>query len=304
MQFDLITQLHERFFISPEQVEKLIDTVQLALISKQKTVENSKLIIIGGHEGSFKDNIQKIALKELSNNALVLSKEDLREYHPNYTEIQTHYPDMLRHFTDDLAKTLLLNLENQAIERRINVVLEASLGNYEAIIQKINQYKHHQYEIDLKIVSINKMFSYLNSEETYEQMIISGNLGRNISKQHHDKNYEAIETTLQKIKQKDLLDDVEVYKVKILEKDSRFESKVVPLTDDKNKFADAYLQERNRDFTDIELSFLKEKAQTVLNMKIKREANFLEKVRFDANFKLILEGKGMNGLRKEKGIKS
>jgi hypothetical protein len=304
MQFDLITQLHERFFISPEQVEKLIDTVQLALISKQKTVENSKLIIIGGHEGSFKDNIQKIALKELSNNALVLSKEDLREYHPNYTEIQTHYPDMLRHFTDDLAKTLLLNLENQAIERRINVVLEASLGNYEAIIQKINQYKHHQYEIDLKIVSINKMFSYLNSEETYEQMIIAGNLGRNISKQHHNKNYEAIETTLQKIKQKDLLDDVEVYKVKILEKDSRFESKVVPLTDDKNKFADAYLQERNRDFTDIELSFLKEKAQTVLNMKIKREANFLEKVRFDANFKLILEGKGMNGLRKEKGIKS
>jgi hypothetical protein len=304
MQFDLITQLHERFFISPEQVEKLIDTVQLALISKQKTVENSKLIIIGGHEGSFKDNIQKIALKELSNNALVLSKEDLREYHPNYTEIQTHYPDMLRHFTDDLAKTLLLNLENQAIERRINVVLEASLGNYEAIIQKINQYKHHRYEIDLKIVSINKMFSYLNSEETYEQMIIAGNLGRNISKQHHNKNYEAIETTLQKIKQKDLLDDVEVYKVKILEKDSRFESKVVPLTDDKNKFADAYLQERNRDFTDIELSFLKEKAQTVLNMKIKREANFLEKVRFDANFKLILEGKGMNGLRKEKGIKS
>jgi hypothetical protein len=142
-------------------------------------------------------------LKELSNNALVLSKEDLRGYHPNYTEIQAQYPDMLRYFTDDLAKTLSLNLENQAIEKRINVVIEASLGNSETIIEKINKYKSHQYEIDLRIVSINKMFSYLNSEEAYEQMIISGNLGRNISKQHHDKNYEAIETTLQKIKPKD-----------------------------------------------------------------------------------------------------
>jgi hypothetical protein len=304
MQFDLITHLHERFSINPVQIEKLIDTVQLALLSKQKSVEIPKLIIIGGQEGSFKDNIQKIALKELSNNALVLSKKKLREYHPNYTEIQTQYPDMLRYFTDDLVKTLLLNLENQAIEKRINVVLEASLGNYEAIIQKINQYKHYQYKIDLRILSINKMFSYLNSEETYEQMIIAGNLGRNISKQHHDKNYEAIEITLQKIKQKNLLDDIEVYQVKIQDKDSIFESTIESLTKDKTQFLEDYLQERNRHFTQIELNFLKVKAQTVLNIKTKREANFLEKVRFDANFKLILEGKGMNGLRKEKVMKN
>ena len=300
MQFDLITHLQERFSISPEQIEKLKDSVLLPL--KLKTVEIPKLIIIGGQEGSFKDNLQNTALKELSNNALVMSKERLREYHPNYSEIETQYPDMLRHFTDDLAKVLLLHLENQAIEKRINVVLEASLGNHEAIIQKINQYKDHQYKIDLRILSINKMFSYLNSEETYEQLISAGNSGRNVSKQHHDKNYEAIETTLQKIKHKDLLDDVNVYRVKIQEKDSIFESKLLPLTNDKNKFVEDYLQERNRDFTDLELNFLKVKAQTVLNMKTKREANFLEKVRFDANFKFILEGKGMNGLRKEKVI--
>jgi hypothetical protein len=80
------------------------------LISKQKSVENPKLIIIGGQEGSFKDNLQKVALKELSNNALVLSKEKLRVYHPNNAEIQAQYPDILQHFTDDLANNTPLRV--------------------------------------------------------------------------------------------------------------------------------------------------------------------------------------------------
>lgn len=303
MEIDLFTSLKEQFSLDTEQVENLISNLLSDKISKQITNKNPKLIIIGGQEGSFKENLQEFALKDLSNNALVLSKENLRKYHPNYAEIQAKYPDMVQYFTEDLAKSLLLNLENQAIDKSLNVVLVASLGNYEAIIQKISQYKNYHYTIDLRILSINKLFSYLNSEESYEQLIISGNLGRNISKQHHDKNYEAIETTLQKIKQKDLLDDVEVYKVKIQEIDGICDIMIVPLTNDKNNFIDAYLQERNRDFTATELAFLKTKAQRVLDMKSSRDAIFLEKVRFDTNFKFILEGKGIHGLRYEKGIK-
>jgi UDP-N-acetylglucosamine kinase len=302
MQLDLIASLRERFSLSYELIENLKEKSVSELISKQNSVEIPKLIIIGGQEGSFKENLQKIALKELSNNALVLSKGKLRAYHPNYAEIQAQYPDMLQHFTDDLAKIILSNLENQAIQKRINVIMEASLGNSETIIEKINLFKSKQYEIDLRIVSINKMFSYLNSEEKYELMISERKSGKNISKQQHDKNFEAIESTLQKLNRKELLDKVEVYRVKIKENKDIFESKIEPLTKDNDNFVKAYLQERNRDFIEKELSYLKAKAQSVLNMKTKREANFLEKVRFDANFKLILEGKGMNGLRKEKVV--
>jgi hypothetical protein len=302
MQLDLITSLQERFSLSPEQIENIKNISISTLISKQKPAENPTLIIVGGQEGSFKDNLKKIVLKELSNNAVVLSKEQLRKYHPNFDEIQAQYPDMLRLFTEELAKMLLLNLENQALEKRLNILLESSLGNSETITQKLNHYKSHQYQIDLRVVSINKMFSYLNSEETYEQMLAAGNLGRNISKQHHDKNFEAIETTLHKIQKKELLDKVAVYKVGIQEKNDVFESKILPLTKDKTKFIEFFSQERNRDFTDMETTFLKSKAQNTLNMKVKREANFLEKVRFDSNFKFLLEGKGLNGRRNEKSI--
>lgn len=302
MQLDLITSLQTRFSLSSEQIENLKALSIQALIAKQKTVKTPKLIIIGGQEGNFKRELQKIALKHVANNALVLSKVELRKYHPNYAEIQGQYPDMLKLFTDNLAKTLLSNLEDKAIERKINVVLKASLGDSEKIAEKINHFKTNQFEINLKVLSLQKMFSYLNSEETYEQILSEGESAINVSKQHHDKNFEAIESTLQKLNRKDLLDNVDIYQIKIQEKDGIFESKMVPLSKDKDKFVEAYLQERNRNFTDLELTYLKAKAQSVLNMKTKREANFLEKVRFDANFKLILEGKGMNGLRKQKNV--
>jgi UDP-N-acetylglucosamine kinase len=299
MQLDLITSLHTRFSLSLEQIENVKLLSFKALISKLKSVKNPQLIIIGGQEGSFKDELPKIALTELSNNAMVLSKEELRKYHPHFAEIQSHYPDMLRVFTDDLANLLLSNLENEAIEKQLNVVLKASLVDFEKIAKKINLFKTNNFDIRVKISAIHKMFSYLNSEENYERMLSEGKPASNISKQHHDKNFEAIESTLNKLNQNELLDKVEIYKVKLLEKNGVFNTEIVALTSDKDKFMAVFNEELHRDFTDVEQMYLKDKAQRVLNQKTKREANFLEKVRFDANFKLILDGKGMNGMRKE-----
>ena len=303
MQLDLITSLQTRFSLSPEQIENIKLQSIREIISKQKSVKIPQLIIIGGQQGSFKDDLQKVALKEVSNNALFLSKDELRKYHPHFAEIQSHYPDMLRVFTDDMAKTLLSNLENEAIEKQLNVVLKASLVDFEKIAKKINLFKTNTFNVNVKILAIHKMFSYLNSEENYERTLSEGKPASNISKQHHDKNFEAIELTLNKLNQNELLDKVEVYKVKLLEKDGFFNTEIAALTSDKDKFMEVFIQERHRDFTDVEQIYLKDKAQRVLNQKTKREANFLEKVRFDANTKFILEGKGMNGMRKEKTIK-
>lgn len=302
MQIDLKSTLQTRFSLSPEQIEDLKSISCSEIITKQKSVETPTLIVIGGQEGSFKANLKKVALKELSNNAVVLSKQGVRKYHPNYAEIQAKYPDMLPQITDNMAKILLSHAENQAIEKRLNVILEASLGNSETIIQKITEYKAHQYQIDLRVMSIHKMFSYLNSEEMYELAIIAENPNRNISKQHHDRNFEAVEGTMRNIQKSQLLDKVQVFRAEIQDKKGTLEPKIVTLTSDINEFVTPFLQARNRDFSDVETIFLKSKAQSVLNMKIKREANFLEKVRFDANFKFILEGKGLNGRRNEKGI--
>lgn len=299
MQLDLIAGLQERFSVSAEQLENLKNTV-ISERSFQKTPsENPTLIIVGGQEGSYKPILRAWAEKELSNNAIVLSTNELREYHPLIAQIRVEYPDMLQLLTADLARTLLLSLENYAIQKKLHVIFDATLGNPIPVIQKINKYKTHGYQIDLKIVSIHKMFSYLNTEESYEQMLLIENNGRTISKQQHDKDFDNISLTLQKLYEKDLLDKIMVYQCEITQNDGVIDANIDVLSDNKNTYYNAYIQERNRDFTDIEFFYLKEKAQNVKAMKISREANFLEKVRFEFNFKFILDGKGSKGKKKK-----
>jgi hypothetical protein len=50
-----------------------------------------------------------------------------------------------------------------------------------------------------------------------------------------------------------------------------------------------------------ETNYLKEKEKEVKAMKIRREANFLEKIRFEFNFKFLLESEERNSLRNGKG---
>ena len=116
-------------------------------------------------------------------------------------------------------------------------------------------------------------------------------LFRSVSKQYHDQNFEEIEITLQKMDANNLLDKVQIYKCETLEKEDILTSTIQILDTHKNTFIDSYLRERNRDFTDTELIFLKEKALQIKAMKKNRDAYFLEKLRFDFNVKSLIEDK-------------
>jgi Zeta toxin len=302
MQYDLMAGLQERFSISSEQMENLTRSTISEIASPIKSSETPQLIIIGGQSGSFKNKIQSNATIDLLQNALVISLDVLRLYHPYINAIQAEYPDMQQSLTTEFATTLLESLEDYAIQQKLNVILVATLANANAMIEKVDKYRNQGYAIDLRILAINKLFSYLNTEESYEKMILSGKCGRIISKQQHDKHYDGIPKTLLNLYEGELLDKVQVYQLETKDENGIVEPQIRILSDNKSNFYNSYIQERNRDFTEIETNYLKEKAKEVKAMKIRREANFLEKIRFEFNFKFLLAGEGMNALRKEKII--
>lgn len=291
MQHDLIAGLKERFSISEEQMEAAKNISLSAISAGKQPVENPQLIMIGGQLGSKKEVLTDSALQELNENAVLTSLDDLRKYHPNIESIKSEYPDMVQPLTTDFARTLLTHLENIAIQEKWNVMMEATLSNIDSVVAKINKFKGNNYEISLSILSLNKMFSYLNTEEEYEKTLLVEKDGKLVSKQHHDQHYEEIAQTIQKLEPKNLLDKVNIYKYELQENDGKIEAKPIILGQNKLDFVDTYLRERNRDFTDIELIYLKDKAQLIKAMKANRDAYFLEKIRFDLNVKSLVEDK-------------
>jgi predicted ABC-type ATPase len=291
IQQDLLAGLNERFAINEESLKNAQNLAFSDFIEGREGVEYPQFMLIGGQSGSKKAEITELVLQELQRNAVVVSLNSLRKYHPNIESIKAEYPDMIQPLTADFSRTLMAYLENVVIQDKLNLILEVSLSNVDSIVAKINKFKSNNYAIGLSILSLNKMFSYLNSEENYEKTLLIEKNGRLVSKQHHDQHYEEIAVTLQKLETKNLLDKITVYKNELDENAGKINANLTVLADNKSAFVDAYMRERNRDFTDIEQIYLKEKAQSIKVMKANRDAYFLEKLRFDLNVKLLVDDK-------------
>jgi hypothetical protein len=205
----IIAEFKERFSVNAAHIEKLKEqsiAFEIELYGI-KPVENPKLIIVGGQPGAGKSDLQKFGELELASNVVVLSTDVLRSYHPYEREIKKNYPDYYHILTVDLARILLINLENYALANKLNVILESTLGNSEVMLQKIGKYRRHDYQIDLKVIAVNELISYLGAEDRYENMILAEKSGRMVSKQNHDQNYKDIPTTLQMLQDQNLLDN-------------------------------------------------------------------------------------------------
>ena len=118
MSEQIASELKERYSVHPEQIEKLKKQV-IVLESEGlgiKPVNKPKLIMVGGQPGSGKSDLQKYGELALDFNAVILSTDVLRSYHPFDQEIKKNYPEYYHNLTVDLARTLLIHLENFAVE--------------------------------------------------------------------------------------------------------------------------------------------------------------------------------------------
>ena len=300
----IIAELKKRFSVDVTHIEKLKEQsiafeIELYGITP---VDNPKLIIVGGQPGAGKSDLQKFGELELASNVVVLSTDVLRSYHPNEREIKKNYPDYYHILTVDLARVLLINLENYALANKLNVILESTLGNSEVMLQKINKYRKHDYQIDLKVIAVNELVSYLGAEDRYENMILAEKSGRMVSKQNHDQNYKDIPTTLKMLQDQDLLDNIAVYQRKTSASNGNIDTQVVLLENNPRNFVQTYIQERSRPFTDLENLYLKQTTENVQTMKQNRGASLLEKTRFEANFKMVLSGEELKGVNRGIGL--
>ncbi|MEA5461626.1 zeta toxin family protein [Arcicella sp. LKC2W] len=287
MQQDLLQNLKEIYQVDDFEIENLKSQV-LANISATK-VENSppKCIIIAGQVGSFKEALNQTICEELSENVIHLSLDELREYHPKANQIRLQTPELFLPMTQDLALILFQHLENFALEKGLNVILSSSLNDFDKVSEKLKTFQDKNYQTELLMVSINKMYSYLNAEERYEDGLLKQQQPILVSKQYHDQIYENIPTVFQQLLSTGKLDKVKIYRL-----DTTPEGNTLQLlTDSKNTAVSLYLEERSRDFNEIETQVLQQKTRKIRDLKVNREVNFLEKIRFEANMRVFLDDK-------------
>ena len=173
--------------------------------------EIPSLVFVSGQTGCGKSEVIKMLKKEKPNQ-VIYSFDEIRAMHPRYEQAvvefngDTHavlFPD-----TDWACKELLVYCK----KNRLNVVKEATMRRKEDIIETANEFRNAGYKIDIRLMAVPSIDSYVGTLERYVSQLSNGEVGRWISREVHDVTYNKIPETLKYLTDERIFDTITIYK--------------------------------------------------------------------------------------------
>jgi predicted ABC-type ATPase len=175
------------------------------------SAENPIAIIIGAQPGSGKSMLENVARDELSNNGVVCSLDELREFHPRADKIKSDYEAYYPVLTGDYAWRWREGLMAYCVENRLNFIMEVTFANGADINKMIQMLKENEYRVDLKLLAVHPKLSLLGTQVRYEKQKLEEASGRIINKQDHDERYNNLVPSVLMVQSAALYDKMQIY---------------------------------------------------------------------------------------------
>jgi UDP-N-acetylglucosamine kinase len=187
--------------VSDAEIKKASDYIWNELLDKYRSAQPVNLAktlityLLGGQPGAGKSTLEKDLLNNrFNNNALFISMDNYREYHPQFDEINAKYGAEASLYTHSFAGEIADMIMQKAIADRYNIVLEGTLKSYESVAKRIKTLKDNGYECNIAIVTCPAALSRFGIIERYDQ---KGK--RYVKTDIHEETIKALPKTHQKI---------------------------------------------------------------------------------------------------------
>ncbi|MDR2080755.1 MAG: zeta toxin family protein [Campylobacteraceae bacterium] len=195
---------NNKWSYSKEQLEEETVKAWNVLLKKFPSVipnqSNPTAFFLGGQPGAGKSTSQKKIIKEyLNNNALAISIDDFRQYHPHFKEIYDTYGADSAVYTHRFASDIAKNIRQKCIEQKYNVVVEGTFKNYESTSKTIDEFNRGGYECNITVVACPEQLSYFSTKHRIEKDRLSGELIRAVPTDVHKEAIDALAENTQKL---------------------------------------------------------------------------------------------------------
>jgi UDP-N-acetylglucosamine kinase len=202
------------FFSQEELTNKFNDAWQEMMTYTDAVPQKNKIaFVLGGQPGAGKSSsIIKIKAEFLNNNAIFISGDDFRKYHPQYDQIEEHFHEQMHEYTSEFASKMVQLSIDKAMERNYNIVVEGTFRTTIAPSKTLEQFKNNNYQTGIAIVVCQKELSWQSATERHDKERKAGGNGRAVSKEAHDYVTSVLATNAQAMYQSDLYDNFLVYK--------------------------------------------------------------------------------------------
>lgn len=192
---------------------KLIVNSRISFLSTgKKPVDFPVGYILGGQPGSGKTTLHHLIAERTDSNIISINTDDYREFHPNFEAIVKKYGrDFVAH-TNDFAKKISYILIEYFSERNFNLIIEGTLRTAETPEKFATALKEKGYTVNLYVMAVPAVLSYIGTLERYENQYISRKeQARATGKDFHDHVVEQFPLNLQYLYEKQVFSEISIY---------------------------------------------------------------------------------------------
>ena len=198
--------------------EEFSDCLELAWRQIKKISQNLKAeehpegFVLGGQPGAGKSMLTKYIFSELKGNAISISGDDFRPYHPHFKEIQILYKENSPKYTAKFSGLMTESLINKTLLNHYNVVIEGTFRTATVPLNTLKNLKDAGYKAGVKILICNKAISWKACQNRYEKMLEANPLlARAVDKAHHDLVVSQLPATIKEVYDSRVADSFEIY---------------------------------------------------------------------------------------------
>lgn len=162
-------------------------------------VKNPKGFLMGGQPGAGKTVLANYFFRLLNGNAVFLSGDNFRKYHPHFSELCKKFGDGWVLETQKFSGYMTESLISELSDKHYNLLIEGTLRTTNVPSRTSSLLKSKGYQTFLGIILARPEISYLSTIKRYKQMEKRGEVARITPQEHHDKVVLALSKNLDTI---------------------------------------------------------------------------------------------------------
>lgn len=178
----------DKYLIDEKLLENIFSEIWLNSTKNIKSQKSPKAYILGGQPGGGKSVIiAEIFKNELEENALIISGDDYRRFHPKYNEIAINegknWAKFVQNFSSKITQMLIAKAKNE----KFNVIIEGTFRTANTPIATLSEFKDAFYQTHIALIATPAILSRKSCLERYQkQFEINKNMARFTNPADHD----------------------------------------------------------------------------------------------------------------------
>lgn len=216
----------EKYNLTEEDINTGVENffTQLLIEAKTKKPEakslediaskQPKISYIVGQPGAGKTSLEWYIQKQFEEKnecTVEISADKVATYHRYYEELLKLLPDecysISRKFVTPACEIILKEVR----DRKLNIVRECAFSKGEQDYRRIKAFKDAGYEVEVNIIAVDAYESFLSCIERDVKLLELGYPPRPVTRQNHDKMYNAFFGEITEMSRRGICDNVRVF---------------------------------------------------------------------------------------------